>query len=246
MNSTLWLLVGILSSAPAHSQTASATRFDASPAALPRLILGDVARLARPLPLAVLGMGAAIGGAVHPADARVVRSLSSSSPAETALDAGATLGGGGVQFGIAGAVYLSGMATHHQGAAALGSALLQAQTVEGLTAQALKHAVGRSRPDGGRYSFPSGHTSSAFATADILLQRFGWRAGAAAYAAAAYVAASRLSERQHYPSDVVFGAALGIASARTVQHARRTTSLQVSPVALHHGAAVLVSITGRP
>lgn len=246
MNSTLWLLVGFLSAAPAHSTPGPETRFDTSPAALPGLIVRDVARLARPLPLEVLGAGAALGGAVHPADTRVVRSLSSSSQAETALDAGATLGGGFVQFGIAGAVYLSGITTHHQGAAELGSALLQAQAVEGLTTQALKYAVGRSRPDGGRYSFPSGHTSSAFATADILLQRFGWRAGAVAYAAAGYVAASRLSERQHYPSDVVFGAAVGIASARTVQHAVRTRSLQISPVALHHGAAVFVSIGSRP
>ena len=246
MNSTLWLLVGFLSAAPAHSTSGAGTTFDTSPAALPRLIVGDIARLARPLPLEVLGAGAALGGAVHLADTHVVRSLAASSQAETALDAGSTLGAGFVQFGIAGAVYLSGISTRHQRAAELGSALLQAQAVEGLTTQALKYAVGRSRPDGGHYSFPSGHTSSAFATADILLQRFGWRAGVPAYVAAAYVAASRLSERQHYPSDVVFGAAVGIASARTVQHAGRAKSLQISPVALHHGAAVLVSIAGRP
>ena len=243
MNSTLWLLVGILSAAPAHSSARSTTRVDApAPASLPGLIVRDVARLATPVPLMVLGAGAALGGAVHPADTRVVRSLSSSGTAETALDAGATVGSSAVQFGIAGAVYLSGIASHHPGAAELGSALLQAQAVEGLTTQGLKYAVGRSRPDGGRYSFPSGHTASAFATADVVLQRFGWRAGTAAYAMAAYVAASRLSERQHYLSDVVFGAAVGIASARTVRHAGRTSSLQVSPVALPHGAGVFVSI----
>ena len=55
----------------------------------------------------------------------------------------------------------------------------------------------------------------SFASAAVLQEHFGWKVGLAAYAGAAYVATSRLSERQHYLSDVVFGAAVGIAAGST-------------------------------
>ena len=82
--------------------------------------------------------------------------------------------------------------------------------------QSLKLAVGRRRPDGTRFSFPSGHTSSTFATATVLQRHFGWKVGVPAYAFASYVAGSRLQENRHYASDVMVGAALGIVSGRAV------------------------------
>jgi membrane-associated phospholipid phosphatase len=109
----------------------------------------------------------------------------------------------------------------------------------------VKYAVNRERPDGGRHSFPSGHSSATFATADVLAQEFGWQIGAPAYAGAVYVAISRLAEKQHYLSDVVFGAAVGIASARTLDmstHGRRFT---VTAVPLPGGAALVVQETSR-
>jgi membrane-associated phospholipid phosphatase len=243
MTTTLSLLAVILSTG-AHLQPPreAAPRLDTRPAGLPSRIVHDLARLGRARPLIVLGAGGAAAAALHPADGRIGRALSSSAPAEATLDGGSTLGGSAVQFGVAGAVYGAGLATHREGAAAVGSALLEAQVVEGILAQGLKYAVNRSRPDGGRYSFPSGHTSSAFATADVLLQRFGWKVGLAAYAGAAYVGASRISERQHYLSDVLFGAAIGVASARALPRAARAQVVRVSPVMLHHGAEVLVSV----
>ena len=211
-------------------------------AGLPARVARDMARLGSMPSIVILAAGGGAAFAVHPADAAAVRSLSGSVAAEESLDAGATIGGAPVQLGLAAAVYGIGLAAHHAGAAATGSALVEAQLVGGIVTQGLKYAVDRTRPDGGHHSFPSGHTSATFTTADIVAQRFGWRAGAAAYAAAAYVAASRMAERDHYLSDTVSGAAIGVAAARTIRASPGRRSIVVNPVALKGGGAVFVSV----
>jgi hypothetical protein len=76
----------------------------------------------------------------------------------------------------------------------------------------IKVSVNRTRPSGGDYSFPSGHTAAAFSVAPVLTRHFGWKAGVPAYLLAATTAAGRMEERRHYLSDVVFGAAVGMAA----------------------------------
>ncbi|KYG67909.1 hypothetical protein AZI87_01130 [Bdellovibrio bacteriovorus] len=71
--------------------------------------------------------------------------------------------------------------------------------------------VNRERPSGrDRLSFPSGHSSSAFATATSLAYAYGYKAGIPAYLAATFIGVSRVNENIHWASDVVAGAALGI------------------------------------
>jgi hypothetical protein len=65
-------------------------------------------------------------------------------------------------------------------------------------------------------SFPSGHSAAAFAAATVLTRHYGWKAAIPAYLGAAYIGASRVHDNKHYLSDVTFGAAMGIAAARTV------------------------------
>lgn len=239
--STLSLFVMLV--AAAHAPGAGADSTAAwRVSTLPARVVHDMARLASMPSIAILAAGGGATLAVHPADARMSRSLSGSIAAEESLDGGATLGGAPAQLGLAAVVYGIGLATHHAGAAETGSALVEAQVVGGVLTQGLKYAVDRQRPNGGHHSFPSGHTSSSFATADVVLQRFGWRVGLAAYAAAAYVGASRIAERDHYLSDIVFGAAVGIASARTIHASVAHASVDVRPIPLPGGGAVLVSI----
>ena len=57
-------------------------------------------------------------------------------------------------------------------------------------------------------SFPSTHSAWAFAAATAIFMRHR-KAGAAAYAVAALIAFSRLYLFLHFPTDVLFGAALG-------------------------------------
>lgn len=79
--------------------------------------------------------------------------------------------------------------------------------------EALKYSVGRPRPyqepDARGRSFPSGHTTAAFAGAAYWQRRYGWKAGAPAYALAAATGYSRIWSKNHYWSDVIAGAAIG-------------------------------------
>jgi undecaprenyl-diphosphatase len=64
------------------------------------------------------------------------------------------------------------------------------------------------------YSFPSGHTSSAFATATSLaITTKKWYVAVPAFAWSASVGYSRIYLGQHYPSDVIMGAVVGTSSA---------------------------------
>ena len=68
-------------------------------------------------------------------------------------------------------------------------------------------------------SFPSGHASAAFMAATLLAERT--RVKPLWYALAGVVAASRVHTRIHHASDVVAGAALGLALGRVVRKALR-------------------------
>ncbi len=79
----------------------------------------------------------------------------------------------------------------------------------------LKRAINRKRPSGGKYSFPSGHTSLSFMGSTFLWKRYGWKYGVPATIAASFVGYSRagIDDPVHHPSDVFAGAAIGILSS---------------------------------
>ena len=79
--------------------------------------------------------------------------------------------------------------------------------------EALKYSVDERRPNGQPHSFPSAHTSIAFAGAGYLHARYGWRVGLPFEALAAVVGFARLHTHQHHWYDVVAGAAIGEGSA---------------------------------
>lgn len=200
----------------------------------------DLEALGSPSSLTLLAAGAAAALAVHPQDAQVTRSLAGAQSLEHALEPGDVIGNGYVQFAAAAATWIAGRATDRPRVAATGVELLEAQVLSGAITQGLKYAVQRTRPDGGHHSFPSGHTSATFATATVIAHRCGWKAGIAAYTLAAYVGVSRLSEREHYLSDVLAGAAIGAASGRAISLAHNRARLAAMVVPLHGGVAVVV------
>ncbi len=82
----------------------------------------------------------------------------------------------------------------------------------------VKHYAHRLRPDSSAYtSFPSGHTTEAFANAEFMRMQYGkkypWLA-VAGYAMAGTTGFLRMYNNKHWLSDVVAGAAIGFCSAR--------------------------------
>jgi len=73
------------------------------------------------------------------------------------------------------------------------------------------------RMDTGPYSFPSGHTTSAFATATALTLSYQkWYVAVPAYLYAGLVGYSRMRLGVHFPSDVLGGMVIGIGSGLLV------------------------------
>lgn len=75
----------------------------------------------------------------------------------------------------------------------------------------IKYTVQEERPNGSpeKVSFPSGHTTSAFAFAAVVAQEHDWYWGAAAYAMAGFAGFSRINDNSHYLHDVIGGAVIG-------------------------------------
>jgi membrane-associated phospholipid phosphatase len=82
-----------------------------------------------------------------------------------------------------------------------------------LATQSLKRIIDKPRPNGGRFSFPSGHTSAAFYGATFLNQRFGLKVGVPSYLIASYVGYTRIKAKKHDIFDVIGGVTIGIASS---------------------------------
>ena len=79
---------------------------------------------------------------------------------------------------------------------------------------ALKYSVKEERPnEEDNLSFPSGHSSTTFATASFIHLRYGFKYAVVPYLAAIYTGYSRVYAEQHYNSDVIVGALIGIASS---------------------------------
>jgi membrane-associated phospholipid phosphatase len=135
----------------------------------------------------------------------------------TVFQAGNVIGSFAFQVGAGAATYAIAKVGNNQRAANVGRDIVRAQLLSQLMVQGLKFTVQRERPDGSNsQSFPSGHSSSAFATATVLHRHYGWKIGVPAYALGSYVALARMSWNRHHATDVVMGAGFGIAAARTV------------------------------
>ncbi len=152
--------------------------------------------------------------------------------------------------GIAAVLYCAGLAGGSEHVRATGRLIIESIASAGLTAFTLRILSGRNRPYTGsdpwhfrpvgrtrdHQSFPSGHTTTAFALCTVLGERIGttW-ARIGLYGVATLTAVARVRNDQHWPSDVAMGAALGIAAGLQAVHheegREEESALQIVPAA---------------
>ena len=244
---------------------------------------GDTSRAAEPLFTkrdALMAVGFAVATvAFFPLDRRAAIELQDSTTqanrffkrASTGVELIASPGA----YLIGGGLYAFGRLGHHERIADLGwhgtEAVLFA---EGITTF-LKGTLGRSRPfvssdtnpsdfafgggfgSGSRSSFPSGHTTTAFAAAAAVTAETGrwwpqykWIIGPAMYGGATLVGLSRMYHNRHWGSDVVLGAAIGTFSGQKIvqythNHPHNSfdrVMLRTTVTPTPGGAAVVVSL----
>lgn len=161
------------------------------------------------------------------------------------------IGNGAFLAGISLAVYLLGIALKRMVLQITGRTALFSVFASGICVHILKAAFERPRPGyasgavlkllenpslvdlSGRFnSFPSGHTTTAFAVAYVFAKRYP-RFGIAFYLIAALVAASRVYLGSHYPTDVLAGAFLGVTVGYLLtNHIRVFEKWQIAGIAL--------------
>ncbi len=107
--------------------------------------------------------------------------------------------------------------------------LLESGALTGAVTFTLKETVDKKRPNGHNHSFPSGHTSDAAFGAAFVTRRYGWMYGVPAFMLTGFVGWSRVESQEHFPEDVIAGAAIGIVSS--LIFTRTYHGVEVAPVA---------------
>jgi membrane-associated phospholipid phosphatase len=174
-------------------------------------------------------------------------------------DAIATLSHPVATFAVSGLLWGVGNWSGDPYGAETGLLAFEALTLSQGMSLALKVGVGRQRPDArpgaeedaanfepfslsdSQHSFPSSHTSSAFALAAVLARRStASYAPLGYYSAATLVGLTRLYQDKHWGSDVIVGALIGELSARLVLNwrLRKNSSLTLAPYVGQGGGVV--------
>jgi len=104
-----------------------------------------------------------------------------------------------------------------------------------------KVIIDRTRPDGGKYSMPSGHTSAAFSTATVLMKFYGVKVAVPAYLLASLTAFTRIDDQKHFLTDVLVGAVLGTAIGLGTAsfHKKEYRGFVITPMVTKNGTGLV-------
>ena len=143
---------------------------------------------------------------------------------------------------------------HQKGGKIARDGLISSLIAGGILSPLLKSAVGRNRPNqelgsyefqpfSGNHSFPSGHTTQAFALASVVASHYDniW-VKAGSYSLAGLVGVSRMESNAHFSSDVLAGALIGTLVGRKVVRLNedRRSKYSIEPLISELGVGVSV------
>ena len=169
-----------------------------------------------------------------------------------------------VPYGIAAAYCLEGIAFSDETSVDTGVLAAEAMLHSGIVVQVIKNIAGRSRPfvnsDRDKWygpvdvfrryhdrgfspydSFPSGHTITAFTLATVIAGRERPWVGIVAYSCAGLCGISRLTQHDHWLSDVFVGGTLGVAIGK-LELARHDKALAIYPSIGSHSASLTLEL----
>jgi membrane-associated phospholipid phosphatase len=182
------------------------------------------------------------------APARTLLQRNHSHVADNLAEIGTYYGDAKYAIGFSGGLYFAGALCKNHDLRETGILIFESLGFAGLSTAVLKTVVGRSRPylnegstrfkgfqlNNDHLSFPSGHSTVAFAISSVLAQRVG-NVGASIgfYSLAVVTAASRIYNDEHWVSDTVLGAILGTVAGLAVTGYHETsenhTSIGITP-----------------
>lgn len=173
----------------------------------------------------LIPFGAATGVAIH-YDPQAQQDLGINPSRINASKTISQFGSPYATFGAAAGIYFFGIAKHKEHLAETGRLGAEAILDASIVTEVIKLATNRERPyqglgQGGFWprgtssysvdgSFPSGHAAASWALARVIASQYPSRpVQIAAYAFAIAISASRVTSREHFPSDVLVGSTFG-------------------------------------
>jgi hypothetical protein len=179
-----------------------------------------------------------VGGSMLATDSEVSRHLSNS-PSRLNRSSQVSNAAVGALIGTGAGMYLWGKLTHNRHQQETGFLSMESLANSLIVNNVVNLAAGRERPQvdnangrfwvGGR-SFPSNHAVSAWAVASVVAHEYpGALSKLMIYGLAAAVSASRVSAKQHFPTDVLVGSAIGWLVGQQVYRAHHNPELGGEP-----------------
>lgn len=173
----------------------------------------------------IVPLGAATGTAIY-YDAEAQRRIGNDSSRIDTSKKISDFGGIYAPLGGGAAMYLLGSAVHNDHLRETGVLGLEAVADSAIFNEALKLATNRERPNAGdgrgkfwphglrhwtpSSSFASGHSVAAWSMARVVASEYpGWLPRIAVYGLATAVSVTRVTAKEHFPSDVLVGSAVG-------------------------------------
>lgn len=170
------------------------------------------------------------------------------------LDFANHLGGPEMNLPVAG-VFAASLLTDNEKFQDAAFTSLQAMVYAGVLSYGLKYTVGRFRPYeqlgahqfapfSGKSSFPSGHTTTAFAVLTPWVLYYPHPVTYGLFALGTGTAISRIVREKHWATDVLAGGALGFMTAYylTKRHQGASGRVSVTPIFSAHAASVSIRV----